>query len=133
MCCSMSWRMRLQRLAGLGDARGLEVGGVGSDVGIEAGAGGGDQVDGDGLAGILLGELVDGALDAVDERLVGLGQVGAAGGGGVVAVAGGRGAGMEVLVGGEALGEQLGADDLAVLEDEASGGLVGKRQAWRCR
>ena len=33
---------------------------------------------------------------------------------------------MEVLVGGKALGQQLGADDLPVVEDEASGGLSRK-------
>jgi hypothetical protein len=88
---------------------------------------------GTGLPGFSCGELVDGALDAVDERLVGLGQVGAAGGSGVVAVAGGRGARMEVLVGSEALRQQLRADDLAVLEDEASGGLVREDGAGDAR
>jgi hypothetical protein len=33
---------------------------------------------------------------------------------------------MEVLVRGEALGDQLGADDLTVLEDEASRSFVRK-------
>jgi len=38
-------------------------------------------------------------------------------------------AGVEVLVRGEALGDQLGADDLAVLEDEASRSLVREDDA----
>ena len=92
--------------AGFGDAGNLEIGGVGGDVRVEAGAGGGDQVDGNGLAGVLFGELVDGALDAVNKSFVGLGQVGAAGGCGIVAIAGGRWAGMEVSIRGEALGKQ---------------------------
>ena len=77
----------------------------------------------------VLGELVDGALDAVNESLAGLGQVGAARGCGVVAVSGGRGAGVEIAVTGEALRQQFGADDLAVLENEASGGLVGEEDS----
>jgi hypothetical protein len=56
--------------AGFGDAGDLEIGGVGGDVGIEAGAGGGDQVNGNGLAGVLLGELVNGGLDAVTRALL---------------------------------------------------------------
>src|ERR1035437_4119898 len=116
-------------VAGLGDAGSLEGCGVRGDVGVEAGGRGGDQVDGDGLAGVLLGELVDGALDAIDEDLAGLSQVGAAGSGSVIARASGRGPGMEVTLGGEALGEQLGADNLAVLEDEAAGGLGREDQA----
>ena len=35
---------------------------------------------------------------------------------------------MEVAVGGKALRQEFGADDLAVLEDEASGGLVRKQR-----
>ena len=69
----------LVELARLGNAGSLEVCGVRGDVGIESGAGGGDQVDGHGMAGILFGERVDGGLDAVDEGLVGLGEIGAAG------------------------------------------------------
>ena len=56
--------------AGFGNTRNLEECSVGSNVGIEAGAGGGYQIDGNRMAGIFLGELVDGALDAVDEGLV---------------------------------------------------------------
>lgn len=56
-------------LARLGHAGGLKDGGVGGDVGVEAGAGRGDEIDGDGLARVLRGELVDGALNAVDQRL----------------------------------------------------------------
>ena len=36
---------------------------------------------------------------------------------------------MEVAIGGEALREQLGADDLAVLQDQAACGLVRKDHA----
>ena len=60
----------LRDAASLGDARNLKEGCVWSDVWVEAGAGSGDQIDGNRLAGILLRELVDGALDAVDQRLV---------------------------------------------------------------
>src|SRR5208283_1668593 len=42
---------------------------------------------------------------------------------------GGRGPGMKVAVGGEALREQRRTNDLAVLEDEASGGLMGEDQS----
>jgi hypothetical protein len=49
------------------------------------------------MAGVLGGELVDGGLEAVDESLGGLGQVGAAGRSGVVAVAGSRWARVEYL------------------------------------
>ena len=114
-------------VAGFGNAGNLEEGGIGGDVGIETRGGGGDQVDRDGLAGILGGQLIDVALDPRYESLVGLGQVRATGGGGVIAVARRRGPGMEVLVGGEALGDQLGADDRAILElDEASRSFVRK-------
>jgi len=104
--------------AGFGYTGDLEEGRIRGDVGIETGSGGGDQIDGHWMARVLLGQLVDGALDASHKSLVGLGQVRAAGGGGVIAVTRRRGPGMEVLVGGEALGDQLGADDLAILEDE---------------
>ena len=113
----------------LGDAGSLEEGCIRGDVGIETGAGRGDQIYGHGMAGVLLGQLVDGALDASHKGLVGLGQVGTARGSGIVAVAGGRWPGVEVLVRGEALGDQLGADDLAVLEDEASRSLVREDDA----
>ena len=67
-----------RQVAGLGDARDLEVSRIGSDVWIEPGAGCCDKVYGDRTAGILLRELIDGALDAGHQRLVGLGQVGRA-------------------------------------------------------
>jgi len=66
---------------------------------------------GTGFAGILGCELVDVALNARYESLVGLRKIRSARCGGVIAVARGRGAGMEVLVGCETLGDQLGADD----------------------
>jgi uncharacterized protein (DUF342 family) len=48
----------------------LKVGGVRGDVRIEARAGGGDQIDGDKMARILLGQLVDGALDSIDKGFI---------------------------------------------------------------
>ena len=70
-----------------GDARDLEVSVVGRDVGIEAGGGGRDHIDGNGLAGVLCGELVDIGLHSLWELRVGLREVGAAGRSGIVAVA----------------------------------------------
>ena len=87
----------------------------------------------------------DVALDPVDQGLVGRAEVGAAG---VRRVVGhrdrlgrvgriGRGRrrrpAMEVAVAGEGLADQLGADDLAVLLDEAAVGLVREEQPGRCR
>lgn len=117
-------------MAGLGHARGLEESGVRGNVGVKARAGGCDHVDGDRLAGVFSGQLVNGALDAIDESLAGLGQVRSAGCSGVVAVrAGRRRAGMEVAIAGEALRQELGSDDVAVFEDEAPGGLVREDHA----
>ena len=82
---------------------------------------------GTGLPGFCGGELVDVALDALDQFRVGLRKIRSAGRGCVVSVARRRGPGMKVLVGGKALCEQLGADHLAVLQNQASGGLVRKQ------
>lgn len=58
------------KVAGLCNAWNLEVSRIGSDVRVETRAGGGDEIDRDGPGGILLGERVDRALDAVDKCLV---------------------------------------------------------------
>ena len=73
--------------AGFGNTRNLEECRVGSNVGVETGAGGVDQVDGNGLSLVFLGQLVNRRLNAFNECLVGLGKVGSAGGRGIVTVA----------------------------------------------
>lgn len=61
------------KAAGFGDARYLEVCCVGCNVRVKARARGGDEIDWNRLRGILFGERVDGTLNSIDERLVGLG------------------------------------------------------------
>lgn len=77
----------LREMAGGGDCVYLVERRGRRDVWIEAGCGGGDEILGYGLAGILLLISRDSRIDAIDERTVGFGQVGAAGVGGVVTVA----------------------------------------------
>ncbi len=65
--------------------------------------------------------------DPVDQLLIGRSEVRAARAGRVVAVgAGGRGPRMKVFVLVERLGDQLGADRLAVALDDAAARLIGK-------
>ena len=103
-----------RQVARAGAARRLEVRVIGRDVGIETRGRRCDHVDGDAVAGLLRSQLVDIALHALRELGVGLGKIGAAGRGGVVAIACCRWTRMEVLVGGEALRDELGADDLPI-------------------
>src|ERR1700739_28469 len=115
--------------ASLGNAGSLKVGIIWRDVGIEAGTRGRNGVDRNRVAGILRGELVDVALDALYQLRVGLGEIRSAGGGRVVSVARSGGTRVEIAVRGEALCQQFRADDLAVLQDEAARGFVWKHCA----
>ena len=61
--------------AGFGDTGRLEIRVVRGDVGVEPRAGGGDHVNGNGLALVLRSQLIDVALNALNELGIGLGQV----------------------------------------------------------
>ena len=71
------------------DARNLKLRGCRGDLGIQARGGGGEEIDGIELRGILFMQGLGVGLNAVDQFLVGGSEVGAAGVGGVVSVAGG--------------------------------------------
>ena len=83
-----------RHVARLRDARHLEQRGLRRDVRIEAAAGRGHQIDRDRRRRVLLLQLVDVALDPLDQRLVGRAEIRAAGIGRVV----GRGDGLGRIV-----------------------------------
>ena len=107
------------------------------DVGVEATEVGGDEVNrnhGTGGKIVLLADLRNGFADPVDEHLIRWGQVAArrvlrvvgVGLGRIADVGGGRRPAEEVFRVGEVLADQPGADQLAVLGDEAAVCLVVK-------
>ena len=121
------------------DARRLEERCLRRDVRIEPAGGSGYQVDWHRRRGVLLLQLVEVALDALDERLVGRAEVRAHGVGCIVRRVdrlgrilgigriGGRRSPVEVFVVGEGLPDQHRADDFAVLLDHTAIGLRGEK------
>ena len=111
-----------------GDTRRLELGVAHRDVRVEAGTRGGDGVDGHehvGAEAVLVAVGGDALGDGGEEVRVRRAEVGAARRGAVVAVAGRRRPGVEVLGRREGLADQLGADDHAVaLDERAVGGVL---------
>jgi hypothetical protein len=78
--CSLTLPDTIFRLVSrLGNARHLEQGALGRDIGVEPAAGRGDEINRDGRRGVLLLQLFDIGVDAVDERLVGEPEMGATG------------------------------------------------------
>src|SRR3984893_17686448 len=126
------------QIARLGNTGHLEKGRLRRDVRIEAGGRGGDQVLRHRRVRIFLFQGVDVALYAVDQRLVRRPEIRAARIGGVVrrrhglgrivGIGGGRRRrpAVKIFVAGERLTDQRGADNLAVLLDQAALRLPGK-------
>ncbi len=115
------------------DAWHLEFCRRGRDVRIETGSGGGDQIDRHRHVWIfcLQGSRI--LFDAGDQELVRRPKVRAAGTGGIVAIACGRGPRVEIAGSGKWLPDDARADDLAVARDELSVGLAGKDQLRQTR
>jgi hypothetical protein len=118
--------VRLGHLPLARDARHLEVGRRGREVGIEPGGRGGDQIDRNRRARVLLARRRDVGFDVVNQLLVRRAELTARRIRRVVSGAGGRGPRAKVPGRRESLADDPRADDLSVPLDQLSVGVVGE-------
>src|SRR4030095_2666071 len=104
----------------------LELGGCRSDVRIKAGSGCRHEVDRNFLPRIVCLSRRDVTLDSIDQLLIRRTQIGASGVGSIVTVACGGRSGVKVSRPGEALTNNAGTYNLAVLLNQLTVRLVRK-------